>query len=94
MIIIYSTMLRKVGLYLLLFLFISFNGFSQDSLQAVVAKNGDGIFSMLRNEGIDIVKYYSQFLDLNQDKIKNGSHLIIGEEYIILMRLIHSKEGE
>ena len=83
MIIIYSTMLRKVGMYSLLFLLISFNGFSQDSLQTVVAKNGDGIFSMLRNEGIDIVKYYSQFLELNQDKIKNGSHLIVGEEYII-----------
>lgn len=76
-------MLRKVGMYSLLFLLISFNGFSQDSLQTVVAKNGDGIFSMLRNEGIDIVKYYSQFLELNQDKIKNGSHLIVGEEYII-----------
>ena len=83
MIFIYSKMLRKVGMYLLLFLFISFNGFSQDSLQTVVAKNGDGIFSMLRNEGIDIVKYYSQFLELNQDKIENGSRLIIGEEYII-----------
>ena len=76
-------MLRKVGMYLLLFVFSSFNGFSQDSLQTVVAKNGDGIFSMLRNEGIDIVKYYSQFLELNQDKIKNGSRLIVGEEYII-----------
>jgi len=83
MIFIYSTMFRKVGIYSLLFLSISFNGFSQDSLQTVVAKNGDGIFSMLRNEGITIVKYYAEFIELNQDKIKNGSHLIIGEEYII-----------
>jgi len=76
-------MFRKFGIYSLLFLSLSFNGFSQDSLQTVVAKNGDGIFSMLRNEGIDIVKYYGEFLELNQDKIKNGSRLIIGEEYII-----------
>ena len=39
MIFIYSTMFRKVGIYSLLFLSISFNGFSQDSLQTVVAKN-------------------------------------------------------
>ena len=56
---------------------------AQDSLQIVVAKNGDGIFSMLRNEGINIVKYYAEFIELNQDKIKNGSQLIVGEEYII-----------
>ncbi len=83
MIFIYSTMFRKVGIYSLLFLSISFNGFSQDSLQTVVAKNGDGIFSLLRNEGINIVKYYAEFIELNHDKIKNGSHLIVGEEYII-----------
>jgi len=83
MIIIYSSVLRKVGMCSLLFLFISFNGFSQDSLQTVVAKDGDGIFSMLRNEGIDIVKYYAEFLELNEEKIKNGSHLIVGEEYVI-----------
>ena len=76
-------MFRKFGMYSLLFLSLSFNCFSQDSLQTVVAKNGDGIFSMLRNEGIDIVKYYGEFLELNQDKIENGSRLIIGEKYII-----------
>ncbi|MGB5499244.1 MAG: hypothetical protein WBM77_09980 [Maribacter sp.] len=83
MIIIYSSVLRKIGICSLLFLFISINGFSQDPLQTVVAKNGDGIFSMLRNEGINIVKYYAEFLELNQDKIQNGSHLIVGEEYVI-----------
>ena len=57
--------------------------FSQDSFQTVIAKNGDGIFSMLRNEGIYIVEYYADFLELNQDKIENGSRLIIGEEYLI-----------
>ncbi|MBT8306271.1 MAG: N-acetylmuramoyl-L-alanine amidase [Maribacter sp.] len=59
------------------------NLLAQDPLQTVVAKNGDGIFSLLRNEGIDIVKYYAQFLELNEDKLKNGSHLIVGEEYLI-----------
>ena len=69
---------------LVLFVLLSSNTvLAQDSLQTVVAKNGDGIFSILRNEGIDIVKYYAEFLELNEDKIKNGSHLIVGEEYLI-----------
>lgn len=56
---------------------------AQDSLLTVTAKNGDGIFSVLRNQGIDIVKYYAKFIELNEEKIKNGSHLIIGKEYLI-----------
>ncbi|MBT8298871.1 MAG: hypothetical protein HKP42_13280 [Maribacter sp.] len=56
---------------------------AQDSLQTVIAKNGDGIFSILRNEGIDVVKYYAEFLDLNENKIIKGSQLIVGEVYLI-----------
>ena len=69
-----------MGLLILLF---GVKGWTQDSLQTVVAKNGDGIFSMLRNEGIDIVKYYAKFVELNAAKIENGSHLAIGVEYQI-----------
>ncbi|NNK76128.1 MAG: hypothetical protein HKP42_08690, partial [Maribacter sp.] len=56
---------------------------AQDSLQTVIAKNGDGIFSILRNEGIDVVKYYAEFLDLNENKIIKGSQLTVGEVYLI-----------
>ncbi|MBD1260503.1 N-acetylmuramoyl-L-alanine amidase [Maribacter polysiphoniae] len=57
--------------------------FSQKNLETVVAKNGDGILSILRNEGIDIAKYYEQFLELNEAKLSNGSRLAIGETYVI-----------
>ncbi len=77
-------MILSKNFLLIAFTFLSLNNvLAQDSLQTVVAKNGDGIFSMLRNEGINIVKYYAEFIELNQDNIKNGSHLIVGEEYII-----------
>ncbi|MBD0777165.1 N-acetylmuramoyl-L-alanine amidase [Maribacter sp. ANRC-HE7] len=56
---------------------------SQENLETVVAKNGDGILSILRNEGIDIAKYYEQFLELNQDKLNNGSRLSVGETYVM-----------
>ena len=77
-------MILSKNYLLIVFTFLSLNNvLAQDSLQTVVAKNGDGIFSMLRNEGINIVKYYAEFIELNQDNIENGSHLIVGEEYLI-----------
>lgn len=57
--------------------------FAQKPTITVVAQNGDGIFSLLRNEGIEVAKYYEEFIKLNDDKIKNGSHLIVGKEYEI-----------
>ncbi|MGB5437730.1 MAG: hypothetical protein WBM98_17680 [Maribacter sp.] len=56
---------------------------SQEALQTVIAKNGDGIFSILRNEGIEIAKYYGAFLELNQDNLINGSDLVVGETYFL-----------
>jgi len=70
----------------LLFLFIlcSFPTlFSQAKLDTVVAKTGDGIFSILRNSGIHPVKYYVNFLDLNKDQIKGASELVEGRKYIL-----------
>ncbi|MAU17458.1 MAG: hypothetical protein CMH46_18175 [Muricauda sp.] len=47
----------------------------------VVAEQGDGIFSLLRKQGLDPAKHYGKFLELNSDKIKQGSSLKLGEEY-------------
>ena len=49
----------------------------------VTAGKGDGIFSLLRKQGLDPVKYYSEFLNLNKDNLKNGSELYLGRSYII-----------
>lgn len=56
---------------------------AQASTNTIVAKTGDGIFSVLRKSGIHPIKYYEQFLKLNADNIKNGSELIVGKEYIL-----------
>jgi N-acetylmuramoyl-L-alanine amidase len=50
-------------------------------LDSVVAKPGDGIFSMLRQEGIPPIKYYVPFLELNKENIRNASELIVGKTY-------------
>ncbi|MCR9226193.1 MAG: N-acetylmuramoyl-L-alanine amidase [Flavobacteriaceae bacterium] len=49
----------------------------------VVAEQGDGIFSLLRKQGLDPAKHYGTFLELNSDKITEGTSLKLGEEYKI-----------
>ncbi len=74
---------HKKWTFISFFLFCAAGIQAQEVLQTVTAQDGDGIFSMLRNEGIEIRKYYAQFLELNTEKIKNGSQLIVGEQYLI-----------
>jgi len=49
----------------------------------VVAEQGDGIFSILRKQGLDPVKHYEEFVKLNEGAIKDGSFLQIGVSYKI-----------
>lgn len=56
---------------------------AQKSNDSVVAKQGDGIFSILRKEGLDPVKYYPDFIELNADSLRNGSELVLGRTYLI-----------
>ncbi len=54
---------------------------SQEAYRTAVAESGDGIFSILRKEGINPSKYYADFVSLNESNIKNGSELHVGREY-------------
>ncbi|WP_165769892.1 N-acetylmuramoyl-L-alanine amidase [Flagellimonas pacifica] len=56
---------------------------AQNDYYTVVAQKGDGIFSILRKQGLDPVKYYEDFLTLNTEDIKDGSMLHVGREYKI-----------
>ena len=55
----------------------------EDKYYSAVAEQGDGIFSLLRKQGLDPAKHYGEFLELNSDKIKKGSALKLGEKYKI-----------
>ena len=70
----------KYGLF-----FIFFSSFLLLSTQTitVTAEKGDGIFSLLRKQGLNPSKYYAQFIELNQSTIKNGSELVLGQEYLV-----------
>ena len=56
---------------------------AQTDYAVVEAQPGDGIFSILRKQGLNPGKYYGDFLELNQDKLTKGSTLTLGEEYKI-----------
>ncbi len=56
---------------------------SQTSVKTVIAERGDGIYSILRKQGMNPVKHYGHFVDLNQDNLRDSIHLYEGREYII-----------
>ncbi|MGB5821399.1 MAG: N-acetylmuramoyl-L-alanine amidase [Saonia sp.] len=74
---------QKFILATFLHLFIFGQIYAQDSLRTVVAEKGDGIFSLLRKQGVDPVQYYSDFVVLNEENIWHGSYLYEGRPYLI-----------
>lgn len=56
---------------------------AQDSLRTVIAKQGDGIYSILRNNGLDPTKYYHEFIEINKDNLKGDTNLLKGKSYLI-----------
>jgi N-acetylmuramoyl-L-alanine amidase len=65
---------------LMIFLVFGLN-FSFAQIDSVLAQPGDGIFSLLRKEGIPPIKYYVEFLEINKENIRNASELIEGKTY-------------
>jgi len=57
--------------------------YAQDSLRTVIAKQGDGIYSILRNNGLDPTKYYHKFIEINKENLKGGTNLLKGKGYLI-----------
>lgn len=73
----------RVLLYFVVFIGICTSSFSQDSLQVVVAKKGDGILSLLRKQGVNPYDHYDDFIAMNLDNLRDSVHLYAGREYRI-----------
>ena len=71
----------KATLFLLLSCFLAIQvGFGQE--KTVVAKSGDGIYSLLRKGGINpSSKTVDEFRKLNADKIGKDNRVFIGKSY-------------
>ncbi|WP_297763661.1 N-acetylmuramoyl-L-alanine amidase [uncultured Muriicola sp.] len=64
-------------------LFFTAPTFGQDSLALVVAEKGDGIFSLLRKQGMDPTDHYQDFVVLNKENLREGQHLYEGTVYLL-----------
>ena len=68
---------------LIFFMLVSINVvLGQSVTKTVIAKSGDGIYSLLRDNNIDI-SYFDEFIKLNKTKLKSDNKLIIGKTYIL-----------
>ncbi len=67
----------------LLFFLISFNGSAQDSLRTAVAKNGDGIYTLLKRNGVYSYKNHQKFIQLNKKNIRGKEELYKGRTYYL-----------
>jgi len=76
-----SIILRKSGI-LLVFTIFSMLAFGQE-YQKIVAKSGDGIYSILKQNNLDPTEYFNTFLDLNKGKIGENYQLMIGKTYLL-----------
>ena len=56
---------------------------AQDSLKTVIAEKGDGIYSLLRKQGVDPYITYDDFIALNLPRLRDSLHLYEGMTYIL-----------
>lgn len=54
-----------------------------EELREVEAGPGDGIYSLLQENGVDPTEYYDDFKELNNDNLRNGDELYLGRSYVL-----------
>ncbi len=74
---------RKILILYFSLFFITTSIFAQEGLKTVVAKKGQGIYTLLKSFGMSPAAYYSDFIALNEDNLRNGKHLYEGKTYKI-----------
>ena len=77
-------MYRISHLILLFSLLLAPSHFSaQESHKEVRAEQGDGIYSILRKQGLNPSAFINEFIELNEGRLQNGNQLIVGRKYKI-----------
>lgn len=69
----------------LLFVLVCNTSFSQEYLK-IKAKKGDGIYSILKQNGLAPKEYLNLFIELNKEKLGKDHSLIIGRTYLLPVR--------
>ncbi|QCX39674.1 N-acetylmuramoyl-L-alanine amidase [Aureibaculum algae] len=75
-------MLKQIFCFLF-FLGINIFVIAQTSHKTVVAVNGDGVYSILRKNGLEPTKYLKEFIELNKKNLRTNNGLLIGKTYFL-----------
>jgi N-acetylmuramoyl-L-alanine amidase len=59
---------------------LSSSSFSQE-LKKIKAKKGDGIYSVLKQNGLPPAEYFNEFIELNKFNLRKNNALIVGRTY-------------
>lgn len=73
--------MRKTLPFILLFLIGFYSAIAQNTHKQVVAIKGDGVYSILRKNGLNPVKYRKKFIALNKKNLGENNGLFIGRTY-------------
>ena len=73
----------KSSILTLFFVYSIAASYAQEHYIKVTAVAGDGVYSLLRKNGVEPTKYAKQFIALNKDLLKNDNELVLGKEYKI-----------
>lgn len=68
---------------LLVFIHFQGIGLAQEANLKAVAKEGDGIYSLLRRHGISPTKFYNKFVALNAEHLGEDESLLMGRSYFL-----------
>ncbi|MGY8913711.1 MAG: N-acetylmuramoyl-L-alanine amidase family protein [Flavobacteriales bacterium] len=74
---------KRSSLLLLMLVLSTLTICAQNSVRTVIAEKGDGIFSILRKQGMDPVKHYGHFVALNKDNLRDSIQLYEGRRYFL-----------
>lgn len=66
---------------IILFNLVSVSGLYAQDYPTVKAQKGDGIYTILRRNGLSPVEYMSEFLELNKGKIGKNNSVYVGQTY-------------
>ena len=79
----YPNFVKAWGLLLTISLLTTTSSLAQNSQKSIVAGEGDGMYSILRSNGLNPVKYAKAFIELNKKNLGPDNGLYTGKTYLL-----------
>lgn len=75
-------MVNKSSIFFLMVFTVAFTT-AQDAHVTIIAEKGDGVYSLLRKQGVNPYETFDDFIALNQDNLRDSVHLYEGRTYLL-----------